>query len=223
MDHVTVSRFCLARAVECQEICCTPPHLPSLAPLSQAQNIASPKMASHDPRAGSAKHVCCVASLHELLQLQIWTRCPLPASLFLHVDRAHIFSHNLLSICRVLSKIIFHLYASGTISRSFLGFTLASSPPQAARRRCNPFKVVLPSAVLSLPTCSDETRTCLSPITNLPMSGTLSITASSASNWPRKVPQRKTTPFLPRTISEESSYAGRSTISRWPTPHGQEC
>ena len=35
-----------------------PTYILSLSPLSQAQNIASPKMASHDLRAGSAKHGC---------------------------------------------------------------------------------------------------------------------------------------------------------------------
>jgi hypothetical protein len=83
VDHVTVSRFGLARAVECHEICCPPPlppTYPSLSPLLLAQNIASPKMASYNLRAGFAKHGC-------LCSIITWTSSttnmdPLPTSCF---------------------------------------------------------------------------------------------------------------------------------------------
>jgi hypothetical protein len=186
------------------EICY--PFPPSLSPLLQAQNIASPKWPPTTYALGLPNTVACAASLHGPLQLQIWTPFPLPAPFFLTVARqsaTNIFSHNLLSISRVHSKIIFHLHASGTISRSFLGSTLPSllfclspSPPQAGCRRYNLSKVALSSTVRSLPTCLVETRTCLSRMTNLPISGPLSIPVSTVSNWRREVPQRNTMPFL---------------------------
>jgi hypothetical protein len=55
VDHVTVSRFFLACAVKCHEFCSPPPHLPSLSPLLQAQNIASPKWVSTTYAPGLSK------------------------------------------------------------------------------------------------------------------------------------------------------------------------
>jgi hypothetical protein len=59
-----------------------PPHPPSLPPLLQAQNVASPKMGPHDLRVWSFEDGCLCSILHGLLQLQIWTAFLLPARLF---------------------------------------------------------------------------------------------------------------------------------------------
>ena len=94
----------------------------------------------------------------------------------------------------------------------------SSSSPQVGCRRYNPSNAALPSTVRLLPTCSVGTSICLSRTTNLPPSGRLSITASTVSNWRGKVSQRNPMPFLLRTTSKQSSYAGRSMMSRWPIP-----
>jgi hypothetical protein len=104
VDHVTVSRFFLACAVKCHKFCSPPPHLPSLSPLLQAQNIAGPKyrkpkMGPHDLRAWSFEDGCLCSISHGLLQLQIWTAFLLPARLFPTVARqsATQLSHTIFS------------------------------------------------------------------------------------------------------------------------------
>jgi hypothetical protein len=66
-----------------------PPPSPAypLSPLLQAQNIASPKMASYDLRAGSAKHGCLCSIITWTSSTTNMARFLLPASLFLAVAR----------------------------------------------------------------------------------------------------------------------------------------
>src|SRR5271168_1804521 len=72
VDHVTVSRFFLACAAKCHEICCPPPPTLSFTTFS-GPKYRKPKMASHDLRARSFEDGCLCSILHGPLQLQIRT------------------------------------------------------------------------------------------------------------------------------------------------------
>jgi hypothetical protein len=160
-------------------------------------------MASHDLRAGSAKHSC-------LCSIITWTSSttafPLPAPFFLlpYCSTSIGHTHLLTQPFHFLSPLKDHLppsrfwYHFQIVSRLYIAvFTLLPfALTSAGCRRYNLSKVALSSTVRSLPTCLVETRTCLSRMTNLPISGPLSIPVSTVNNWRREVPQRKTMPFL---------------------------
>ena len=109
------------------------PHLPSLSPLLQAQNIAGPKyrkpkMGPHDLRAWSFEDGCLCSILHGLLQLQIWTAFLLPARLFPTVARQSATQRFHTTFSQLSEPPnIFHLHTSVPISGSFLGSTLPFS------------------------------------------------------------------------------------------------
>jgi hypothetical protein len=163
-------------------------------------------MASHDLRAGSAKHSC-------LCSIITWTSSttafPASCSLLPYCSTSIGHTHLLTQpFFHFLSPLKDHLppsrfwYHFQIVSQPYIAvLTLfpSPSPPQAGCRRYNRYnlsKAALSSTVRSFPTCLVETRTCLSRMTNLPISGPLSIPVSTVSNWRREVPQRKTMPFL---------------------------
>jgi hypothetical protein len=92
VDHVTVSRFFLACAAKCHEICC-PHDPPSLSPLLQAQNIASPKWLPTTYAPGLSKTAACSAYCMDLTTNTdgLPPSCsPLP-SLLQHANRPYNF------------------------------------------------------------------------------------------------------------------------------------
>ena len=206
----------------------SPHNPPSLSPLLQAQNIASLKWPRPTRlvfrRRLPVQHITWTASTTNMDRLPT-SYSPLPtvarqsATQLSHTTFSQ-FSEPTQESSSIRTLLFpFPARFSALHCRPF---SLAlSSSPQAGCRRYNPSNAALPSTVRLLPTCSVGTSICLSRTTNLPLSGQLSITASTISNWRGKGPQRNPMPFLP-TTSKESSYAGRNMMSRWPISYGQD-
>jgi hypothetical protein len=113
----------LPAEVDCPETSwCFPPPLTVSFTTCAGPKYREPKMASHDLRAGSFKdgYLCNIITwASSTTNMDALPPSPLPLSLPYCVSRPHIFSHSGRPLSWVHQRIIFHLHASGSTSRSF--------------------------------------------------------------------------------------------------------
>ena len=100
MDHVTVSRFFLACALNATNSTPLPPTYSFFHHFCRPKISRAQKWPPTTYALGLPNTAACAASLHGPLQLQIWTPFPLPASLFPIVARQ--------SATHLLTQLSFH-------------------------------------------------------------------------------------------------------------------
>jgi len=198
------------------------PYPPSLSPLLQAQNIASPKWLPTTYAPGPLKTAACTAYYMDRFNYKYGRPSFLLASSLLqHANRPHNFltqpSLNYLSPLQDRlphARFCSHFQLVSRLYIAVLTYTSGLSSLWPLKRRPPLYCAVAPNLFgwdVDMLVPDDKPATIR--------------TAEHYRQYRQQLARKGVTnpmPFLLRTTSKESSYAGRSMISRWPIPYGQD-